>query len=123
MAAVVVDMNTCTAYLDNDERRYLCELGKGHYPGSPPGSPHVSGSRIWDDQAFGAGYEGVAQTPDYYQGAGMQPFDVIDAFGLDFYAGNVIKYLFRAGKKGPALSDLEKARHYIDRMIERAKQQ
>lgn len=57
------------------------------------------------------------KTPDHYQGDGMQPFDVIEAFGLDFWAGNVIKYLCRAGKKGPALDDLKKARHYLDYMI------
>jgi hypothetical protein len=47
----------------------------------------------------------------------MEPWDVIDSFGLDWYKGNVLKYLLRAGKKGPALPDLIKARNYLDRVI------
>jgi hypothetical protein len=58
--------------------------------------------------------------PDYYNGAnGMQPFDVIDAFGLDFYEGNVIKYVVRWRKKN-GIDDLYKARTYINEVIKRA---
>lgn len=58
--------------------------------------------------------------PDYYDGrGGMQPFDVIDAFGLDFYEGNVVKYICRWRKKN-GLEDLLKARTYIDEVIKRA---
>jgi Protein of unknwon function (DUF3310) len=58
--------------------------------------------------------------PDYYEGSnGMQPFDVIDAFGLDFYEGNVIKYIVRWRKKG-GIADLRKARTYLDQVIKRA---
>jgi methyl coenzyme M reductase subunit C-like uncharacterized protein (methanogenesis marker protein 7) len=58
--------------------------------------------------------------PDYYDGkGGMQPFDVIDAFGLDFYEGNVIKYICRWRKKN-GLEDLYKARTYISQVIKRA---
>jgi hypothetical protein len=35
-----------------------------------------------------------------------------------FLRGNVIKYVARAGQKGPALEDLKKARHYLDKLIE-----
>jgi hypothetical protein len=38
---------------------------------------------------------------------------------LSFSIGNAIKYLWRAGKKGPALTDLRKAAWYIAREIER----
>lgn len=48
-------------------------------------------------------------------------FDVLEAWGLDkdFYLGNVIKYLARAGKKDAAkeLEDLEKAEVYLKRRI------
>jgi hypothetical protein len=58
--------------------------------------------------------------PDYYNGKdGMQPFDVIDAFGLDFYEGNVVKYIVRWRKKN-GLDDLYKARTYINEVIKRA---
>lgn len=60
--------------------------------------------------------------PDYYDGKnGMQPYDVIDAFGLDFYEGNVVKYLVRWRKKG-GVEDLRKARTYIDEVIKRAEE-
>jgi len=57
---------------------------------------------------------------DHYkkQGATMQPWAIIDAWGLDFYAGNVLKYLLRHQYKD-GVEDLKKARHYLDRMIEK----
>lgn len=61
-----------------------------------------------------------ATVPDYYDGAGgMQPFDVIDAFNLDFYEGNVVKYIIRWRRKN-GVDDLRKARTYIDECIKRA---
>jgi len=60
--------------------------------------------------------------PSYYDGkTGMQPFDVIDEFGLDFYEGNCVKYLVRWRKKN-GLEDLRKARAYLNRIIDRAEQ-
>ena len=57
---------------------------------------------------------------DHYkkQGATMQPWAIIDAWGLDFYAGNVLKYILRYKYKG-GVEDLKKARHYLDRLIEK----
>ena len=51
--------------------------------------------------------------------------EVIDlAEHLSFCAGNVVKYVCRAGRKDPDkhVEDLEKARWYIDREIERVKE-
>ena len=61
---------------------------------------------------------------DHYkkQGATMQPWAIIDAWGLDFYAGNVLKYILRHQYKD-RVEDLRKARHYLDRMIEKAEEQ
>jgi hypothetical protein len=54
------------------------------------------------------------RTPDHYRGAGrLQPFDVIDAFGLDFFSGNVCKYLLRY-QTTHNIEDLKKAAHYLD---------
>lgn len=40
---------------------------------------------------------------------------VIDAFNLDWNRANVIKYIIRAGRKSDnPISDLKKARDYID---------
>lgn len=58
---------------------------------------------------------------DHYRSMPMSPFQIIDAFGLDFYGGNALKYLLRAGRKPGTdrVEELKKARHYLDEMIER----
>ena len=38
---------------------------------------------------------------------------------MNFNIGNAVKYLWRAGLKGAELADLQKARWYVDREIER----
>lgn len=55
---------------------------------------------------------------NHYQKFKIQVWDIVDEYGLSFYAGGVLKYLLRAGSKGPALEDLRKARHYMDKVIE-----
>lgn len=40
---------------------------------------------------------------------------------MNFCLGNVIKYVWRAGRKGDPVQDLEKARFYLDREIARLK--
>ena len=57
--------------------------------------------------------------PDYYKSGGMEAFDVIDAFNLDFNLGNAFKYIARAGKKGDKVEDLRKAVTYLNREIEK----
>lgn len=53
---------------------------------------------------------------DHYQHDEIQPIQVIQAWRLRFEAGNVLKYLYRLGKKGDvgkALEDIDKAVHYL----------
>lgn len=59
--------------------------------------------------------------PKHYDGNGIDPWAVWDAFDLDRYTANAVKYLLRAGKKdiAPRLDDLKKARNYINKAIER----
>ena len=50
--------------------------------------------------------------------AAIECFDVIEGLEFGFNLGNVLKYLWRAGRKTPdALQDLKKARVYLDREI------
>lgn len=58
--------------------------------------------------------------PDYYNDTKITPFDVIDDWSLNFYLGNAIKYIKRAGKKADnsRLQDLKKVREYIDHEIQ-----
>lgn len=64
--------------------------------------------------------------PDYYGGADdtYETIKVIEAWGLGFHLGNTVKYICRAGLKAgnSALQDLEKAAWYLNRKIERIKQ-
>lgn len=63
----------------------------------------------------------AVNSPAHYQLTdGLEAIDVIDQSVDDpasFYRGNAIKYLLRAGRKGDAKQDLEKARWYIDREL------
>ncbi|MFI5802954.1 DUF3310 domain-containing protein [Streptomyces sp. NPDC051561] len=55
-----------------------------------------------------------------------QGLEVIDLTeGLSFCLGNVVKYTLRAGRKSASteLEDLEKARWYVDREIDRLKKE
>jgi hypothetical protein len=62
--------------------------------------------------------------PSHYGGANNQyeAIKVIDAWGLNFNLGNVAKYISRAGKKGEALEDLEKAKQYLEFEIAKLKE-
>lgn len=55
--------------------------------------------------------------PPHYKVGGIETIDFIEAKGLDYNLGNVVKYVTRAEYKGNKLQDLEKARWYLDRAI------
>lgn len=59
--------------------------------------------------------------PGHYKSGGLEAIDVIEAFDLSFCLGNTVKYVLRAGRKtGEAtLTELKKARWYLDREIAR----
>lgn len=66
--------------------------------------------------------------PSHYNQDGIEVWDVIKAFTKDlkgaeaFYAGNVIKYVLRWNNKN-GIEDLEKAKVYINKIIEGRKEQ
>ena len=59
-------------------------------------------------------------TPAHYNSTKISAFDVIDDWELNFYSGNVVKYIQRAGKKenNSELQDLKKAQRYLEKQIE-----
>jgi hypothetical protein len=59
--------------------------------------------------------------PSHYKSGGIEVIDVIEAFELGFRLANVIKYVLRAGRKGDALEDLQKAAWYLNRQIDKMK--
>lgn len=53
----------------------------------------------------------------HYKQQKIQPWDFIAANKLGYFEGNVVKYVARWRLKG-GLGDLQKARHYLDKLIE-----
>lgn len=53
----------------------------------------------------------------HYKACAIQPVEYIYANGIGYFEGNVIKYVTRWKDKG-GVADLEKAKHYIDLLIE-----
>lgn len=101
------------------------ESEKYDYPYSDLAVGHNSGiySAIEVVKQFNKNETTTTFTPNHYQGS-IQPIDLINAQDLNFNLGNVVKYVCRAGKKQGEniLSDLEKAKDYINFEIERVKQ-
>mgnify|MGYP001199399933 FL=1 len=69
------------------------------------------------------GLEGIARReavnhPPHYNQGNIEVIDAIEDWGLDFNAGNVVKYVARHQHKAEPLEDLKKARWYLDRIIE-----
>lgn len=52
--------------------------------------------------------------PDYYKRGSIEVWDFIRDQGLSYHLGNAIKYVCRAGHKDDAISDLNKAIHYLE---------
>ncbi len=59
--------------------------------------------------------------PQHYTShpSGVECIDIIEYY--PFNIGNAIKYLWRAGRKGDAIEDLEKAKWMVEREIQRLK--
>ena len=67
---------------------------------------HYDDCRERDKQVGGTHYK-----------SSIQPTAYIKANKLDFFEGNVVKYVTRWRKKD-GIRDLHKARHYLDMLIE-----
>lgn len=61
---------------------------------------------------------GNAAEASHYNVGDIQPVDLIESQQLNFFAGNVVKYVCRAPRKGTAMQDLMKAKQYLDWLIE-----
>lgn len=60
----------------------------------------------------------VISHPPHYTHSKFETWDVIDAWGLGYNLGNVVKYISRADHKENKLEDLKKAKAYLSREIE-----
>lgn len=68
-----------------------------------------------EDEAFTALSKQVAGS--HYKDLPIQPAEYIYANALGYFEGNVVKYVTRWRKKN-GMADLEKAKHYIELLIE-----
>ena len=59
----------------------------------------------------------INHPPHYRSDTGYEAIDVIEAWGLGFNLGNVVKYISRAGHKDSSLQDLKKALWYLQREV------
>lgn len=58
--------------------------------------------------------------PPHYKIGGIETIDFIEAKGLNYRLGNVVKYITRSDHKGNRKEDLQKAMWYLQREIEKA---
>lgn len=79
--------------------------------------------RVQQPAAPAAAAHDAVNHPKHYTShpSGVECIQITEHFG--FNLGNVIKYLWRAEEKGAPIQDLEKARWYLDREIEKRKRE
>ena len=56
--------------------------------------------------------------PPHYKVGGIETIDFIEAKGLDYHLGNVIKYISRSDHKDNKLENLKKAQWYLNRAVD-----
>lgn len=91
----------------------------GHSPKHRPSCPFYEDEMV--DTEFGrqlADYDPV-ERPSHYAHSRIEVWDAIDAWGLNYFLGNVVKYVARADRKGNAEEDLLKAAAYIGKELRR----
>lgn len=58
----------------------------------------------------------------HYREMGISPWQVIDSWSreqqIGFYRGNALKYLMRMGSKDQSATEIAKAEHYIQKLLE-----
>lgn len=134
-------------FSDEDEGKYVEVIGYNKYTDGSPALLVVPYNGILDTQNsilgyYMCGYESFGENPmillntkeglktdspvsaldkqvsgNHYKDCGIQPIEYIHANGLDYFQGNVVKYVTRhKDKNGKA--DIEKAIHYLELILE-----
>ena len=63
----------------------------------------------------------VVEHPQHYSSGKYECIDVLENLNLNFCLGSALKYLWRLGKKDDEITELEKAKWYIEREIQTRK--
>ena len=64
----------------------------------------------------------MSETNAHYTSMKIEPWEALEAWLTEdefrgYMMGNIIKYMARAGKKGPRVQDLSKAQAYLDELL------
>ncbi len=84
---------------------------------SEPNTSVGTGSKTDDQLGSDSGTEKINH-PSHYNIGSIEVIDYIEAWGMDFNQGNLIKYATRFKHKKSPLEDLLKAKWYLDRLLE-----
>lgn len=115
---ITIDTNTRSGYFaEKGEENMRHDL----FNEIPTGTPTLK-NESYDDYS---NYDAVNH-PQHYTQSGIECIDAIDSVtsgygrpGHAYYAGQVLKYLWRAPFKGHYLQDLEKAQWYLNRLVKK----
>lgn len=78
-----------------------------------PGEVYIGGPAAPLERKPGEGQQGGS----HYKSTTIDPWAYIEANGLGFFEGNILKYITRHRQKG-GVEDLKKAQHYLERLIQ-----
>lgn len=114
--------------LENESSRGIYSVKVSHDPFGTPGNTREGATfrlgnlTLLNGTIVKAKTDSAVEHPAHYGGdTTYEVIKVIEAWGLGFVLGNVVKYVARAGKKpgNSELQDLKKARDYINKRIEK----
>ena len=109
---------------DEDWKKNYITTSSVPYPANAPLVKDEIKGKLCDDYKSRIVDLAEGPRPEYYGGkdSNYEVFKVLEAWGLDkdFYLGNVVKYVARAGKKNKSKEkeDLQKALVYLQRRID-----
>jgi hypothetical protein len=104
--SITAHIDQITNLTPEQEARLIANLGQ----------PRIRMGDKWQPPAL-LPVPDVVNHPAHYKVGGIETIDFIEAKGLGYNLGNVVKYITRAGHKGDLKEDLLKARWYLNRAI------
>jgi len=112
-------------------KKFKCALSYAYILMSKAKAIQISVEEVVDEIEEGIKNSRLAQSrsvttdtvnhPPHYKVGGIETIDFIEAKGLDYHLGNVIKYISRSDHKGNKKDDLLKAQWYLTRAINNLK--
>ena len=101
------------------------KTSKSEVPGDRKPGAHTDQEPDWepDLKALEKEFQDkMVVKPNHYQSQDgkFQVWDIVDQFQLNYYFGDAVKYICRAGKKkrNPATQDIRKAMQYLQRWLD-----